>query len=76
MTTMFSATLALANYLHVLRTSTATSTTDTVSTKDTKRTEDNDNFNGGTIWVISANDAAPEGEFAYVTDFLAFLCLA
>lgn len=69
MTTLFDATIALANHLHVLRTSTATGTTDTTHTPDTKRTEDNDTFNGGTIWAISADDAAPEGQFARVTDF-------
>ena len=53
MTTMFSATLALANMLHELRTSTATSTTSTVVTPDTKRTEENDTFNGGALWVIT-----------------------
>ena len=72
MSTLFQATLELANTLAILRTSTVTSTTDTVSTKDTKRTETDDAFNGGTLWVITdagGDSDAPEGEWARVTDF-------
>lgn len=70
MTTMFDATLALARKLGVARSSTATGTTSTSVTPDTKRTEENDAFNGGTIWVTSAGGTAPEDEWARVTDFV------
>lgn len=69
MTTMFDATLALAIKLGVVRASTATGTTSTSVTPDTKRTEADDIFIGGTIWITAATSAAPEGEWAYVTDF-------
>lgn len=71
MTTMFNATLQLANRLKVLRTSTATGGT-TGTLLDTKRTEIDDTFNRGTIWLITDVDgasAAPEGEWPLVTDF-------
>ena len=43
---------------------TTTSLTDTV-----RRTEITDYWNDGTIWILSAGGAAPENEFAKVTDF-------
>ena len=71
MSTMFNATLQLANTLGVLRTSTATGGS-TSTLLDTKRTEVDDAFNGGTCWLITDVDgasAAPEGEWARITDF-------
>jgi len=71
MATMFNATLQLANKLGVLRVSTATGGT-TTTLLDTKRTEGDDAFNGGTIWLITdagGASAAPEGEWATVSDF-------
>ena len=71
MSTMFNATLQLANRLGVLVTSTATSG-DTTSCIDSKRTESDDFFNGGACWIITdagGASAAPEGEWARVTDF-------
>jgi len=69
-TTLFDLTLALAGKLGVVRSSTATGTTSTSVTPDTKRTEGLDAFNGGTIWITSADGAAPEDEYARVTDFV------
>ena len=71
MTTMFDATLQLANKLSVLRVSTATGGT-TSTLLDTKRTESDDAYNGGTIWLITDVDgasAAPENEWPVVTNF-------
>lgn len=71
MTTLFNATLQLANRLKVLRTSTATGGT-TTTLVDTKRTESIDAFNKGTIWLITdagGASAAPEGEWSRVSDW-------
>ena len=71
MTSMFNATLQLAQRLKVLQTSTATGGT-TGTLLDTKRTETDDTFNGGAAWLITdvgGASAAPEGEWARVTDF-------
>ena len=71
MTTLFNATLQLATRLKVLRVSTATGG-DASSVLDTKRTEANDTFNEGTVWIITdagGASAAPEGEWARVSDF-------
>ncbi|MCK5603712.1 hypothetical protein KAR91_17630 [Candidatus Pacearchaeota archaeon] len=71
MTTLFDATLQLANKLGVLRVSTATGG-DTTSCLDTERTEANDTFNGGPFWLITdagAASDAPEGEWAVVSGF-------
>ncbi len=72
MTTMFNATLQLAQRLGIVRVSTATGGT-TSTLLDTKRTEIDDAFNpGGTVWLITdagGASAAPEGEFPVVTDF-------
>jgi len=71
MTTMFNATLQLAQMLGVVRVSTATGG-DTTSCIDSKRSEVDDAFNGGTVWIITdagGASAAPEGEFSRVSDF-------
>jgi len=71
MTTLFDATLQLAQMLGVVRVSTATGG-DASSVLDTKRTEVDDTWNGGTVWLITdagGASAAPEGEFARVSDF-------
>jgi len=71
MTTLFNATLQLANRLKILRVSTATGGGAT-SVVDTKRTESIDAFNGGTVWIITdaaGASAAPEGEWARVSDW-------
>lgn len=70
--TLFEATLALARKLGVIRNSTATGGT-TTTLVDTSRTEGDDAFNGGTIWLIEdagGASAAPEGEWATVSDFV------
>jgi len=72
MSTMFNATLQLANRLGVLRTSTATGGS-TTTIIDTKRTESDDAFNGGAAWIITdagGASAAPEGEWARVSDWV------
>ena len=72
MTTLFDATLQLAGRLHVLRAGTATGGSTTTVIDTTQRTENDDTWNGGTIWVITdaggASDA-PEGEWSTITDF-------
>jgi len=71
MTTMFNAVLELVNMLGTLRVSTATGG-DTTSCLDTKRLEKNDTWNGGSLWLITdagGASAAPEGEWARVSDF-------
>ena len=71
MTTMFDAVLELANALHVLRVSTATGGS-TTTLVDSKRTEEDDTYNGGTVLLITdagGASAAPEGEWARVSDF-------
>ena len=74
MSTLFQATLQLANRLGVLRTSTASDDGgDSTTVKDSKRTEKDDTFNGGALWVITdagGESAAPEGEWARVSDFV------
>ena len=73
MTTMFNATLQLAGRLKVLKVSTATGGS-TTTIVDTKRTESIDAFNGGGAWIITdagGESAAPEGEWAHVTDWAA-----
>ena len=52
MTTLFNATLQLAQMLGVVRVSTATGG-DTTSCLDTKRLEKNDTWNGGSLWLIT-----------------------
>jgi len=73
-TTLFQATLELANELAILRVSTASDDGgDSTTVKDSKRTEIDDAFNGGTLWVITdagGESAAPEGEWARVSDFV------
>jgi len=71
MATMFDVTLRLANTLGVLRVSTATGGS-TSNLTDTKRTEKDDTYNGGTVWLITdagGESAAPEGEWPVITDF-------
>ena len=74
MTTLFNATLQLAQKLGVVRISTASSDGgDATTCKDSKRTEKDDTFKGGTLWVITdavGASAAPEGEWARVEDFV------
>ena len=71
MTTLFNATLQLAQRLKSLPVSTATGGS-TTTLVDTKRTESIDAFNGGTIWLITdagGASAAPEGEWSRVSDW-------
>ena len=71
MTTMFNAVLELVNMLGTLRVSTATGG-DTTSILDTKRLEADDTWNGGSAFIITdagGASAAPEGEWARVSDF-------
>jgi hypothetical protein len=71
MTDLFDATLALADTLGILRISTATGG-GTTSIVDTACTEGNDIPNGGTAWIITdagGASAAPEGEFAKISDY-------
>ncbi len=72
MTTLFNATLQLAQRLKVLRTSTATNGS-TTTIVDSKRTESDDAFNGGSVFIITdagGASAAPEGEFSRVSDWV------
>jgi len=70
---MFNATLMLANSLGILRSSTATGGSATTIV-DTSRTETDDAFNpAGTAWIIKdvgGASAAPEGEWARVSDWV------
>ena len=52
MVTLFNASLQLAQMLGVVRVSTATGG-DAYSVLDTKRTEVDDTWNGGTVWLIT-----------------------
>ena len=73
MANMFDLTLRLAMKLGTFREGLATAGTDTTHTTDTSRVEGDDTFNGGTLWVIwdaDGADAAPQGEWARVTDFV------
>ena len=72
MTTLFNAVLDLANELAILRRSTATGGS-TTTIIDTKRTESDDAFNGGSAFIITdagGASAAPEGEWARVSDWV------
>lgn len=72
MVKMFDATLQLAISLGVVRTSTATGGSKTTLIDTVARTEDDDDWNGGTVWIITdagGASAAPEGEWSRVTDF-------
>ena len=71
-TTLFNATLALASELGVLRTRLATGGSTSTLLDSVGRTEEDDNYNGGTVWLITdagGASAAPEGEFPIITDF-------
>ena len=71
-TTLFNATLDLANHLGILRHGTATGGSTTTVEDTVERDEVDDTFNKGAVWIITdAGDAsaAPEGEFSRVTDF-------
>ena len=71
MSTLFNATLQLAQRLKVLQTSTATGGTLT-TLLDSKRTESDDTYNGGVAWLITdavGASAAPEGEWSRISDF-------
>ena len=71
MTTLFNATLALADRLGVLRFSTSTGGS-TTTVVDSARDEGDDVFNGGTVWIITdagGASAAPEGEFSRISDW-------
>ena len=73
MTDMFDATLQLATRLGILRTSTATGGSTTTLVDTVARTEEDDDWNGGTVWIITdagGASAAPEGEWAIVSDFV------
>ncbi len=53
-----------------LRTGLATVNGSTTSLTDTtRRGEIDDYWNGGTIWILSAGNTAPEREFSLITDF-------
>lgn len=72
MTTMFNATLQLATRLGILRTSTATGGSTTTIADTVMLTDADGDYNGGTAWIITdagGASAAPEGEWARVTDF-------
>jgi len=71
MSTLFEVSLALADRLGVLRYSTATGGS-TSTVVDTTRTEGVNEFDGGTIWIITdagGLGAAPEGEFARISSW-------
>ena len=70
--TLFDLTYMVARELDILEESTATAAGNTLSLIDTYRDEDDDYFNGGTLWLV--RDAggvgdAPEGTYAVVQDY-------
>jgi len=73
MTTLFNATLQLATRLGAVRVSTATGGSTTTVVDTVARTESDDSWNGGTVWIIDGSAGAtdaPTGEWARVTDFV------
>lgn len=72
MTNLFDVTLAITRELGAARQGTATNGS-TTTVIDTSRTEVDDSFNGGTVWIITdagGASAAPEGEWASVSDWV------
>jgi len=70
---LFTFTYALASLLGGLRTGVVNSGSTTTIVDATRRKENDDYFNEGTIWVLydaGGAAAAPEGEFAIVSDFV------
>jgi len=61
--------IATLRLLGGLRTGNASAGNTTTLTDTALRLEDDDYWNGGTIWILSAAGAAPEGEFKLITDF-------
>jgi hypothetical protein len=69
MSTMFDIMIATLRLLGGLRTGSASAGNTTSLTDTSLRKEDDDFWNGGTIWVLSAGGAAPEGEYSLITNF-------
>ena len=70
--TLFDATLVVARSLNRVRTGIATGGSTTTVVDSNFRTESDDYWNGGTVWItedVGGAGAAPEGEFSRVTDF-------
>ena len=70
---MHDATMQLAMRLGSFRSSTATGGSTTTLIDTVARTENDDDWNGGTVWIITdagGASAAPEGEWAIVSDFV------
>lgn len=70
MTTLFDLTWRVAVELGVSKTGVASGgATNTIVDVDYLKAIDNDYFNEGTAWVLSAGAAAPEGEFGVVDNY-------
>jgi hypothetical protein len=69
MSTLFETMLSTLRLLGGLRSGAATAGSTTSLTDTTHRLEIADYWNGGTIWITSADEAAPEGEFSLINDF-------
>lgn len=70
--TLSDLTYRLAVELGIVSEGTATGGSTTTTTDTTLRTEANDYWNGGTLWVLkdaAGAGAAPQGEYARVSDF-------
>jgi len=71
---LFNATLSIARKLGIVREWRASAAGSTTTLVDTvARLEQNDAWNGGTIWITSdagGAGAAPEGEYSMVSDFV------
>lgn len=70
--TLFHLTYALAKELNIVREGIATGGSTAAIADTTNRTEADDYWNGGTAWIVKdagGAGAAPEGQFAKVTDF-------
>lgn len=71
--TLFDITYEIARELKITREGVATGGSTASIIDATNRTEDDDFWNGGTAWVVKdagGANAAPQGEYAKVTDFV------
>lgn len=67
--TLFDLTYRIARELDYVREGTATGGTTTTLIDTNGLKEADDRWNDGTVWVLSAGSAAPEGEYSVISDF-------